>query len=216
MKLYYNPVSSYCQKVLMAFHEKEAPFEPEIVDLSSEKARKKYQDDIYPIGKVPLLILDDGRFIPESSIIIEYLDTYFDSGPQLIPEDKEEGRKVRFRDRMIDLYLMDSIVSLLFEEWKPPDQRDPELIEKMQHRAAVMYGYMEHDLEDKTWISGDEFTLADCAATPALFYAHTIFGFDDCKNLCAYWERLSNRESWKKVYAEAAPALERLTAATET
>ncbi len=214
MKLHYNAVSSYCQKTLMAFYEKNVPFERVIIDLMSDEARAEYKE-LYPIGKVPLLLTDDDRMIPESSIIIEYIDTYYTDGPKLIPNDPEEGRKVRFRDRMVDLYLMDSIVSLLFESWKPAEKRDPALIEKMQYRAGVMYGFIEHDLEDKTWIAGNEFTIADCAAAPALFYARQIYAFDGFPHITAYWERLSGRDSWHKVASEAMPIVERVMAANE-
>ncbi|MCG8432863.1 MAG: glutathione S-transferase family protein [Gammaproteobacteria bacterium] len=211
MKLYYFPISAYSQKALMAFYEKEVEFEPQLVNMFDDGERTKYRE-IYPLGKVPCMFLDDGWMIPESSIIIEYLDTHFDSGPRLIPEDKNTGRQVRFLDRISDLYLNDAVVSLLFQSWKPEAERDTALIERSAFRANVMYDYFEHLLAEREWLGG-EFSMADCAAAPALLYAQQSHPFTKHKNISAYWERLSNRPSWQKVMQEAGPHLEELQAA---
>ena len=84
MKLYYFPLSTYSQKVLIALHEKGAAFESEQVRLFDETERERYRK-IYPLGRIPLLVLDDGHLIPESSIIVEYLDATLDGGPRLVP-----------------------------------------------------------------------------------------------------------------------------------
>ena len=76
MKLYYYPLSTYCQKVLIALYEKSVDFTPERVSLMDDAERDAYRK-IYPLGKIPLLVLDDGHWVPESSIIVEYLDTHF-------------------------------------------------------------------------------------------------------------------------------------------
>ena len=212
MKLYYFPLSTYSQKALMALHEKKIPFEPEIVDLRDDAARAKYRD-IYPLGKVPLLVLDNGHLIPESSIIIEYLDTHFESGPRLIPKDPEESRRTRFKDRMQDLYLNESVTTLIFESWKTEAERNAEGMEKARFRAGVLYDFMEKDLADKRWLMGSEFSMADCAAAPPLFYAQEHFPFNDRPNITAYWKRLSARPSWQKVFEEVKPYLEWIAAA---
>src|SRR5262245_40342691 len=108
MKLYYHPLSTYSQKTVMAFHEKEVSFTPEIINVFDPTAHAAYRA-VNPLGKVPMLVLDDDWKIPESSIIIEYLDTHFSTGTRLIPEDKDLARQTRFRDRMADLYINDSV-----------------------------------------------------------------------------------------------------------
>ena len=213
MKLYYVPVSTYCQKVLMAFEEKGVDFEGEIVNLSDEAARAEYLK-LYPIGKVPLLIPDDDGFIPESSIIIEYLDTHFASGTKLIPDDPDLARQARFKDRMTDLYLNDSISALFFQGRKAEGDRDPALIERSQYRARVLYEFMEKNFESREWANGDQFSMADCAAAPPLFYAQTLFPFDDYPNVKSYYERLSARPSWQKVMDEAMPYIEEMKQAS--
>ena len=112
MKLYYHPLSTYSQKVLIALHEKGLEFEPEIVHLMEPDARKRYLD-IYPMGKIPMLMTGDDHMIPESSIIIEYLDGL--GGPRLIPEDAEQARKTRFKDRMFDNSKVKRILGYEFE-----------------------------------------------------------------------------------------------------
>ncbi len=209
MKLYQFPVSTYSQKVLIALAEKGIECETEEIMLFDEAQRTAYRE-VYPLGKIPLLVLDDGHMIPESSIIVEYLDTHFDGGTGLIPADPDESRKVRFRDRMLDLYVNEPVTTLVFQSWKPEAERDAERIERARETLAVMYRYIDGELADKTWMHGDAFTLADCAAAPPLFYAREVAPFDDHPNVVAYFERLCARPSYAGVVAAAAPYLEAL------
>ena len=211
MKLYYFPLSTYSQKVLIALYEKEVDFTPQLVDLQSDAGRNEYRK-IYPLGKVPLLVREDGWKIPESSIIIEYLDTHFDTGTRLLPTDAEDARQVRFRDRMLDLYLNDSVVTLWFESWKPAGEQDQAAIEKSRFRVGVMYEFMAKDLAQKEWIAGDSFSMADCAAAPVLVYAQQVAPFTEHTNIRQYWQRLSHRPSFQRVLKDAAPYLEQTKA----
>jgi len=205
MKLYYNPISTYSQKALIAFYEKGIDFEPNIVNLMDPDDLAKYRH-VYPMGKIPCLVLDDGHLIPESSIIIEYIDSMAE--PRLIDGDSEQTRKIRFKDRMLDLYLNDPIVTLLFQGMKPEDQRDPERMKTAQFRMDTMYAFMEAEFEKYPFASGDQFSMADCAAAPALFYAEQTAPFAGYKNISAYWERLKQRPSVQRTHEEARPVLE--------
>jgi glutathione S-transferase len=211
MKLYHHPLSTYSQKAVMALHEKSVEFTSEIVSLFDADAREAYRK-IYPMGKIPVLVREDGWMIPESSIIVEYLDTHFDSGPRLIPEDKDLARQVRFKDRMFDLYLNESVANLIFQSWKEESERDQELIDRCNFRIGVMYDFMDKTLGGEKWAAGDEFTMADCAAAPCLFYAQEVAPFADRANITAYWERVSKRPSSVHVAEAAAPYLEKLRA----
>lgn len=205
MKLYYNPISTYSQKVLLAFYEKGIEFEPSIVSLMDPDAGAAYRE-VYPLGKIPCLVVDNDHIIPESSIIIEYIDGMAE--PRLIDGDSEQTRKIRFKDRMIDLYLNDNVVTLLFQSMKPEDMKDQELIEKARFQVSTIYSFMEHELDDKLFAEGNTFTMADCAAAPALFYAELLAPFAEHKNISAYWERLKERASVQKTHTDAKPIIE--------
>lgn len=207
MKLYYFPLSTYSQKVTIAMHEKGIEAEKISVMLFDPAERDRYRE-VYPLGKIPLLVLDDGHHIPESSTIVEYLDTEHAGGTRLIPADPTASRQTRFHDRMLDLYLNEAITSLIFESWKPENERNAETIERAHIHAGVIYDFMDHRLADSTWLMGDGFTLADCAAAPPLFYAQQFFPFTGRANIEAYWSRIEERPSWQAVFAEAEPLLE--------
>ncbi len=205
MNLYYNPISTYSQKVLLAFYEKGIEFEPNIVNLMDPESGEEYRK-VYPMGKIPCLVLEDDHIIPESSIIIEYIDSMGE--PRLIDGDAEQTRKIRFKDRMFDLYLNDTVVTLLFQSMKPEDQKDQERIDTAKFRIDTMYSFMEHEFGQQPYANGDKLSMADCAAAPALFYAEMLAPFAEYKNISAYWERLKERASVQKTHADAKPIVE--------
>lgn len=207
MKLYYNPISTYSQKVLLAFYEKGLEFEPNIVNLMDPEATEEYRK-VYPLGKVPCLVLDDDHIIPESSIIIEYIDGMAE--PRLIDGDSDQTRKIRFKDRMFDLYLNETVVTLLFQSMKPEDQKDQERIDTAKFRIDTMYSFMEQEFSQQPYTNGEKFTMSDCAAAPALFYAELLTPFAEYKNISAYWERLKERASVQKTHEDARPIVEEL------
>ena len=205
MKLYYHPLSTYSQKVLIALYEKGIDFTPEIINLMDPDAHNEYRKT-YPMGKVPCLELDDGHIIPESSIIVEYIDSMDE--PMLLKGDAEKIRKIRFKDRMYDLYLIETVATLLFQGLKPESEQDPERIEKARSQIDTMYGFMENELGNQAYSNGDEFLMSDCAAAPGLFYAQHVAPFAEHENICAYWERLIERSSIQRTQEEATPYLE--------
>ena len=209
MKLYYNPISTYSQKVLIALYEKGLDFEPEIVNLMDPDARAQYRE-VYPMGKIPCLQLDDGHIIPESSTIVEYIDPL--AAPTLIKGDADETRRIRFKDRMFDLYLNDAVVTLLFQGMKPESDQDPERIEKAKFHISTMYSFMENEFSQQPYANGEEFLMSDCSAAPGLFYAEQVAPFAQHKNISAYWERLKSRPSIQRTHEEAAPILAELFA----
>ena len=204
-ELYYHPLSPYSQKVLVAIYEKALEFTPRIVNLKSSQERARYKE-LYPMGKLPLVVLNHGPLIPESSTIIEYLDGL--GGERLIPEDTEGARRTRFMDRFFDNYLTDAANELFREGIKPPGQQDTLRIQSAQDSIRAVYDFIEHEVGYRPWAAGQDFSMADCAAAAGLFYAGRILPFHDHPNLAAYAERLAARESVARMRDEAAPYMQ--------
>jgi len=203
MQLYYNPLSTYSQKVMIAFNEKGIVYDPVVVNLASAEDRAAYEK-IYPIGKVPFLQVGEHR-VPESTSIIEYLEDKFPGTPRLIPAGAGDApRQVRFMDRMIDLYFNDAVVELLFQQVgrRPPDE---EKATRAHQHIVLTYTYWEQRLAAQAWLCGNEFSMADCAAIPALFYAQGVAPFAAHPHVVTYWQRAQQRPSYVKVKAEFEP-----------
>ncbi|MCG7585781.1 glutathione S-transferase family protein [Photobacterium sp. OFAV2-7] len=203
MKLYFNPMSLYSMKVLIAFQEKQVDVEHSIVNLMDEEERSAFRE-IYPIGKVPLLMIDD-YMIPESTIIIEYLEGHYPKqGTTLIPDGVDASRKVRFLDRINDLYLINQVGSLFFASLKPEAEQNQAELDKTKHTLGILLGKMNKELADREWLAGDNFTMADCSAIPALALATKVYPFaEQYPEVAAYLERAMQRPSVKSVVENA-------------
>jgi glutathione S-transferase len=209
LKLYLHPLSSYCHKALMAFYENGIDFEPKIVDRASRAAFER----LWPLGKFPLL-WDEARnqLVPESSIIIEYLGVHYPGPVQLIPPDADLAREVRFRDRFFDNYLHTPMQKFAADRLRPADQRDPYGLEEAKAAYRAGLDFLESDISGKTWAVGDAFSMADCAAAPALFYGDRCYGpfRDSHPNAMAYLQRLMARPSYARALREAEPYMHML------
>jgi glutathione S-transferase len=205
LTLYYHPLSSFCMKVLIALYENETPFTPHLVDLMDESAATDFRK-IWPIGKFPVL-RDDVRkeTIPESSIIIEYLDRHFPGAARLIPADSGRALRVRLQDRFYDLYVMEPMQKIVGDRLRPADKRDPLGVARAMERLAGVYDMIEQDMASRTWAAGEDFSMADCAAAPALFYADKVQPLSRHTHIAAYLDRLMRRPSYARVLKEAEP-----------
>ena len=206
LELYFHPLSSFCQKVLVAFYENDIPFEPHIVDLANETSRAEFKK-VWPIGKFPVL-RDHARerTIPESSIIIEYLAQHYPGRTQLVPADADLARQARMRDRFYDLYVNVPMQKVVTDKLRPAGKHDPHGVEEARTLLQTTLGMIEQDMGTKTWAMGDAFTMVDCAAAPAMFYANLVMPFGDTYgNAAAYLDRLMKRPSFARVVEEAQP-----------
>jgi glutathione S-transferase len=206
LKLYFHPLSSFCWKALIALYENETPFTPVSVDLSSESERAALLK-LWPIGKFPVL-RDEAtdRTIPESSIIIEYLDNQYPGRTRFIPADGRLALQTRLRDRFYDLYVHLSVQKIVGDRLRPKGSRDPHGVEEAKARIQSCYGMIDKEVAAKTWAMGEAFSIADCAASPALFYADKVVPFGDThSHLAAYFDRLKARSSFARVISEAEP-----------
>lgn len=206
LTLYFHPLASFCQKVLVALYETETRFTPHIVDLLDPASNAAFRK-IWPIGKFPVLS-DEARnlTIPESTIIIEYLAEHHAGGTELVPKDAELARQARFADRFFDLYVNVPMQKIVTDRLRPPGKDDAHGVEEARALLRTALGIVDEAMATKTWAIGDVFTMADCAAAPALFYADMVMPFGDThKNAASYLRRLMERPSFARVVAEAAP-----------
>ncbi len=203
MKLYYNPLSTYSQKAMIAFNEKGVAYESNLVDLMSPEGRAAFEK-ISPLGKVPFLKPSEDWQVPESTSIIEYLEDKFTSGTRLIPADREAARQVRFMDRMSDLYYNEPVVELLMQHigFRPKDE---DKAARARKHIAMTYSHWDKRLASQAWMCGADFTMADCAAIPPMFYAQVAAPFEAFPNVVAYWKRAQDWPSYAKVKAEFEP-----------
>ncbi len=201
LTLYYHPLASYCHKVLIALYEHDIAFEPRLIDLGAEADRAEL-GALWPFCKFPLLRDHERqRTVPESSIIIEYLDPFADR-PPLIPRDANDALQVRLWDRIVDSYVHEPMQDIVLDHLRGTRSDTSGL------RATIQtaYGLLDTQLATRPWLAGQTFSMADCAAAPALFYAHTLEAFPEpLVHLRAYFDRLMERPSVQRVLAEAKP-----------
>jgi glutathione S-transferase len=208
LKLYFHPLSSFCQKALTALYENGTPFEPVIVDLFNEESAAAFKK-IWPIGRFPVL-RDEARdrTVPESSIIIEYLDQHYPGKSKLVPADADLARQMRLRDRFFDLYVNVPMQKIVTDRLRPAGKNDLYGVEEAKALLQASLGMIDRDMEAKAWVMGDAFTMADCAAAPPLFYANMLMPLSDAhKNVAKYLGRLMERPSFARAVTEAQPYL---------
>ena len=203
LTLWYHPLSSFCWKALIALYEADVAFTPREVKLFEPEALAAYKK-VWPLAKLPVLTDDArGETVPESSLIIEYLARRFPAAAGLVPADPDAARPVHLRDRVVDNYIHAPFFAIVNERLRP-DHKDPFGVE--QNKAAIARGYDAlAPMIEGPWAMGEAFTLADCSAMPALFYADYAVKLDGWPRLRAYLDRLKTRPSVARVLQEAEP-----------
>ena len=202
LQLFSHPFSSYCQKVLVALWENDVPFTYRNLEDSEAAAERA---SLWPLGRFPVL-LDDGETIAESSIIIEHLDIHHTGPVRLIPEDKRAALEVRFMDRFFDNYVMDAMSKPVFEAIKGEAGRKDLAMAEAQQALDTAYAWLENRLKDRVWAAGDDFTMADCAAAPSLFYADWVHEISPrFGRLRDYRTQLLARPSFARAVEEGRP-----------
>lgn len=202
LSLYSHPFSSYCQKVLVALWENETPFTYRHLEAAAANAERLA---LWPMGRFPVL-LDGGRVIAESSIIIEYLGLHHPGPVRLIPDHPETALEVRLMDRFFDNHVMSAVQAAVAELLRADPSRMDEAMAKARDALGTAYAWLETRLSGRQWAAGDGFTMADCAAAPALFYADWVHAIGDaCPGLRAYRARLLARPSFARAVEEGRP-----------
>lgn len=204
LTLHYHPLASFCWKVQVALHESALPFTPVIVDLGDEDSRAAFLR-LSAFGKMPALE-DDGRVVTETTIILEHLARRHAPARWLLPEEPEAALKVRFLDRVFDFYVQQPMQKIVTDRIRPADGRDPFGVAAARADLKSALDYLEREQVGDGWAMGEAFTLADCAAAPALFYADKVAPLAAEHPRClAYLERLKSRPAFARVLEEAEP-----------
>jgi glutathione S-transferase len=202
LTLYAHPLSSFCWKALVALYENDTPFDMHVLDQSTWGA---YAEK-WPVARMPALEDSDRKqFIPEASIIIEYLDQHYRGRTRFIPDNADLARDVRLWDRFFDLYIQVPMQKTVGDRIRAADKKDPQGVEEAKRLIATSYGVLEKQLGDRAFVVGDSFTMADCAAAPALFYAAKNVPIDGHPKSAAYLERLVRRPAFARALKEAEP-----------
>jgi glutathione S-transferase len=216
LEFHYHPLSSYCWKALIALYELGCDFQPIIVDLGDPQAREAYLK-ISPLGKIPALN-DTARGVSlyETSIIIDYLDQHYPGPRPLIPPDRDAAREALFQDRFYDLYVHNTFSRIVADRLRPEGKGDAFTVEQARAQLHISYDVLERELAGRTWAAGEAFTLADCSAAPALFYADLIEPIGTGRpTLSAYHRRLRARPSVAKAIDGAKPVFKYYPATPE-
>ena len=204
MELFAHPFSSYCWKVLVPLWENDIAFTYRNVD-PAFPANGPELVRHWPIGKFPLLV-DQGRPIAEATIIIEHLQLHHPGPVRLIPDDAEAALETRFMDRVFDNHVMANMQRVVNDAIRPPERRDPVEVEQAKAALATVYRWLEGWMANREWAAARQFSLADCAAAPALFYADWVHPVpSDLGALKTYRARLLARPTIARAVDEARP-----------
>jgi glutathione S-transferase len=200
--LHAHPFSSYCQKVLIALYENDTPFTLKMLadaDSFAELAK------LWPVRLMP--VLTDGEdVVREASIIVEHLMLHHPGPVSLIPSDPRAALHVRFLDRVFDNYVMTPMQKVVADVLRDAGERDPKGVADAKARLDTSYWWLDGELKGRTWAAGEDFTLADCAAAPSLFYADWVHPIPERYGILrAYRARLLKRPSFARAVEEARP-----------
>jgi glutathione S-transferase len=204
LTLYEHPFASYCWKALVALYEREIPFERDQIDDEADRARLA---ELWPPASMPVLEDHDaGIAVPESTIVVEYLDRFGDA-PPLIPTEPDAALQARLWDRVIDGRVQTPMQKIVLDNLRPEGTGDAHGVEEARAALDRVYAVLDEQLHDNAWLAGADFTLADCSAAPGLFYARAVRRWDEegLTDLTRYYAALTARPSVARVIDEARP-----------
>ena len=151
LTLYIHPLASFCHKVLIALHENEVAFRPETIDLGDPGSAAELLAK-WPVGKIPVLH-DAGRerVVPETSIIIEYLQQHYPGPVALLPEDGDARLEARLWDRFFDLYVSVPMQKIVTDRIRPEGGNDPVGVADAHRTLDTAYAMIDAQLDGKRW-----------------------------------------------------------------
>jgi len=202
--LYAHPFSSYCQKVLIALYENNIPFAWRLLDQDHSQALEAWTA-LWPLQRMPVLV-DAGCTVAEASIIIEHLGLYHPGPVRLLPADARAALEVRGMDRFFDNYVSTPQQKIVADSLREPAERDARGVTDARRMLDTAYAWLDQVMANREWAAGGDFSLADCAAAPFLFYADWSHRIDPSfTQVIAYRRRLLARPSFARAVDEARP-----------
>lgn len=204
LTLFAHPFSSYSQKVLTALYENDIPFDYRLLTHDDPQTAAVHAA-LWPLKRMPVLV-DGDRTVVESTVIIEYLGLYHPGPARLVPEDPRTALGVRMMDRFFDNYVMAPMQAIVSDALRPEGSRDAYGVAKRREQLDTAYAWLDECMNESQWAAGENFSLADCAAAPSLFYADWTHPIDESfANVWAYRRRLLARPSFARAVEEARP-----------
>ena len=204
LQLFFHPFSSYSQKSLIALYENGTPFTPRVLSPEDPATGEEFARR-WPLRRFPILV-DGERTILEATAVIEYLEAVHPGPVRLIPSDPLAAIDVRMMDRVFDNYVSTPQQRVVYDALRAPEARDAQGVAEARAMLETSYAWLDERMAGREWAAGDAFSLADCAAAPALFYAdwtHPIAA--RFTHLIAYRKRLLARPSFARAVDEARP-----------
>jgi glutathione S-transferase len=202
LTLHEHPFAAYCWKALIALYERDVPFERHFIGGEEDRAELA---KLWPPASIPVLRDEAAeKTVPESTTIVEYLDGFGDA-PPLVPREPAAARAARLWDRVSDGQVMTPMQKIVADALRPEEDRDPFGVTEARAGLDGTYELLDKRLAEETCLAGSTFTLADCAAAPALHYAYVVNRWDevDFPNLTRYFTTLMSRPSVARVVDEA-------------
>lgn len=204
LRLYAHPFSSYCQKVLIPLYENGIPYELRMLGPGHDDVVAEFAE-LWPLKRMPVLV-DGGRTVVEASIIVEYLDVHHPGTVKMIPSDPDAALDARMMDRFFDNYVMTPMQRIVFDSLRPAEARDPHGVGEARTMLDTAYRWLDDTMKTREWAAAGVFSLADCAAAPALFYADWVHPIPaTLAHAKAYRARLLARPSFARAVDEARP-----------
>ena len=203
--MHQHPFAAFCWKALVALYELELPFESHVVE--GEDGRRELAT-LWPMASIPVLRDETADLtLGESSTIIEYLNDLATPAGTLIPNDSRQALQARLWDRIIDGYVATPMQKIVGDRLRGDGDRDPTGVEQARGTLDGAYELLDGRVAGSAWAAGDDFSIADCAAAPALFYARVVHPWDECRleHLTRYYRSLRHRPSIRRVIDEARP-----------
>lgn len=204
LELYGHPFASFVWKPLIALYERNVPFAFRMVDPDHPDNRTRIAA-LSPTGQFPALV-DGDTEITQSNSVIEYLDLHRGNAPPMVPADPREALGARMMADVFDDYVHAPMQRIVGDALRQPDERDARGMADAHAMLERSYDWLNSCLQGKDWAACGRFTIADCAAAPALFYADWVHPIGTHRGtLAAYRARLLARPSVARVVDEARP-----------